>query len=339
MTPATLGLTFAVACSLTNVAMDVSQKKALRRGALLTTIVFVRICVCLLFTVIALGRAHFLHPAPWTVLASHAVLHTPHLVAALIADCGLVALATYFYYRALQVSALAVTVPFLTFTPIFMLAMGSLLLRQTIALPQVEAVAVIVFGSLLAFRTQHRVGWLSPLRALSSEPGSRFMLMASLLLAATNLLERWLVMRLDIFTLAWIYSVGSTLVFSTAWTLQPRPGAGKRHQLQVAPAIFAGVADAATFLLQLASLQYLPAVLTVSFKRSGILVTVLLGRLIFRERQPAVHLLAATVMVAGMLLLYLPRSLLTQTIFVTCILTSGWVVERIFRRSTSLPTG
>ena len=58
--------------------------------------------------------------------------------------------------------------------------------------------------------------------------------------------------------------------------------------------------------MQFLTYSYLAVVITVSIKRAGIVLSVLSGWLIFREREITDKLIAASVMLGGVVILYLP---------------------------------
>jgi drug/metabolite transporter (DMT)-like permease len=173
------------------------------------------------------------------------------------------------------------------------------------------------------------MSWLQPLCALLEQPVSRTMLLVALILASTNLLEKWLVIRLDIFTLSWVYALGSSIIFGLVLVCRrPLPIAeplGRRWTILLA----AASADASTLIFQFASLQYLSAVVTLSFKRSGILLTILAGRVFFREQNVGPHLIAATIMIGGAIMLYLPFKPLQQAAFSVFLFLLGVIGPRL----------
>jgi drug/metabolite transporter (DMT)-like permease len=87
-------------------------------------------------------------------------------------------------------------------------------------------------------------------------------------------------------------------------------------------AVLAGVMDAAALLLQLLTFSYLAVVITISIKRAGIVLSVLAGWLIFREREITDKLIAALTMLGGVLILYLPLNA-TQALLLTGLVLAG----------------
>jgi drug/metabolite transporter (DMT)-like permease len=70
--------------------------------------------------------------------------------------------------------------------------------------------------------------------------------------------------------------------------------------------IVAGILDGATILLLYFTFGFLPAVITISIKRAGIVLSIFAGWLVFHERNIADKLIAGSVMLAGALFFYLP---------------------------------
>ena len=71
-------------------------------------------------------------------------------------------------------------------------------------------------------------------------------------------------------------------------------------------AVLCGVLDAVQMLTQFLAVMYLPVVIVMCIKRAGIVLTVLAGWLIFREKNITDRLIAAMAMVGGIVLFYLP---------------------------------
>jgi len=73
-------------------------------------------------------------------------------------------------------------------------------------------------------------------------------------------------------------------------------------------------------LLQFTSHRYIDVVLTITIKRAGILLSVLAGWLIFRERHIEDRLAAAFAMMCGAVLIYLPLDAESQILIAAVVL-------------------
>ena len=132
----------------------------------------------------------------------------------LLVDMARIACATLLYFRALQVSPLSLCIPFIAFTPLFLIPSGYVLLGELPSVVKLLGVVLVVTGSLLMHRQLFAVGWLEPLKAVVRERGSRYMLMVAFIFSLTNPLDVKLVRMSDAYTLAFSYGVMLCLVFA-----------------------------------------------------------------------------------------------------------------------------
>ena len=130
------------------------------------------------------------------------------------------------------------------------------------------------------------------------------MLGACVLLSITNLLDKWLVMRLDVLSYAWLYVVLCALF---TWVLllvvRPEPGlvSGGVPGRWI---LLAGLIDGTVLLLHFGSLQYVDPVVTIAIKRSGMLLSVVAGAYFFQEQRSRQRLASAFVVLMGVFAMY-----------------------------------
>jgi len=331
------GLLMAASCSITNVMTDVARKHALERRDLIPATFWIRVAVAALFglvlawrimngaqVVIRDGGALFgiagLHPAPILEFLIYLVI-----------DVLLITVVMWLYFRALQISPLSLCVPFLSFTPVFLIPTGFIILGELPLPSKAFGVALIVAGSLAMHRRLFAQGWLAPAKAVIREKGSRYMLLVSLLFSVTNTLDKKLVTMSDIFTEAFAYGFGLSISF---WIM------GRVQRSDFAAAArgnwkwisLAATLDAVSLLFQLASYAYIAVVITVSIKRAGIVLSVLAGWLFFHERNITDKVIAASVMFCGVLILYLPLSAI-QAVLAAILTLSGMTLALYLTRN------
>ena len=237
--------------------------------------------------------------------------------------------------RALQVSPISLCMPFMAATPLFLLPAGKLLLNESITSGMVIGVCLVVVGSLLVNRQLFARGLLEPVKAIVRQRGSRLMLLAALLLTFTAVLDKWFTISggpttLSVqisrsfllavgkcFMLA-IFLAGLTVLRLGNWKAQREDTVGPVQAVAVIPwrpvwrdvpawMILAGVFEAVVLVLQLTALPYLALALVISIKRCGIVLAVLLGGLVFKERGIADRAIASCVMLTGVLVFTLSK--------------------------------
>jgi drug/metabolite transporter (DMT)-like permease len=308
---APVGLLMAATMSVTNVFTDVARKHALEGRELIPATFWVRTAVAAVFAMVLLWRVAFgaviairdvgplfgiasLHPSPQITFLIYLVI-----------DVSLITCVMWLYFTALQVSPMSMCVPFLSFTPVFLIPSGYLILGQVPSPLKAVGVLLIVVGSLVMHRKLFSEGLMAPVRAVIRERGSRYMLLVSLIFAVTNPIDAKLVQMSDVFTEAFSYGVGLSISF---WLMTRIRGgdfaaASKGNWKWIS---LAALSDAVSLLFQLASYTYIAVVITVSIKRAGIILAVLSGWLFFHEREITDKVIAASVMFCGVLVLYLP---------------------------------
>jgi drug/metabolite transporter (DMT)-like permease len=293
-----IGLLMAATMSVTNVLTDVARKHALHERDLIPTTFWIRLTVATLFGIVLL----------WRVLngAVVALRGGPALFGAwLLLDVLLITVVTLLYFRALQISPMSMCIPFLSFTPVFLIPTGYFMLGEVPSPLKAVGVMLIVIGSFVMHRKLFSQGWLAPFKAVLQEKGSRYMLLVSLIFSFTNTIDKKLVTMSDVFTQAFAYGTGLAIAF---WLMAKFRGgdfkaASRANWKWIS---LAGLFDAISLLFQLGSYAYIPVVITVSIKRAGIVLSVFSGWLFFREREITDKVIAASVMFCGVLVLYLP---------------------------------
>jgi drug/metabolite transporter (DMT)-like permease len=208
------------------------------------------------------------------------------------------ALALLLYMEAIKVSPLSLTIPFLAFTPIFLLATGAAFLKE---IPNIEGICgtLLIFGGSYVLNLNPLYKSLFyPFRAIAREKGSWLMLIVAFIYSITSVLGKAAVMHSSpVFfaltylpTLTTVLLVLFTILGKVSWThLRKRAPQGLGiGSLYLIEALFHSLA------LPLVKVAYL-----ISIKRLAILISVLYGGVFFREKQIFYRLAGACLMVAG----------------------------------------
>jgi uncharacterized membrane protein len=231
----------------------------------------------------------------------------------LVIDALLSGCAILLYFRALQVSPLSLCMPFMAFTPVFLLPTGFVLVGELPSTVKIIGVVLVVVGSLAMHRQLFATGPWEPVKAIIREKGSRYMLIVAFIFSVTNPLDKKLVLMSHAFTQALAYGALLCVMFAV-WALARK--ADLTAPIRTVPwwIVIAGIGEAVVLLLQFTSHNYIDVVITISLKRAGIVLAVLMGWLIFREKEITDKVIGSSVMVAGALMFYLPLGLSHATV-------------------------
>ena len=209
--------------------------------------------------------------------------------------------AAFLYLKAIQVSPLGLTTPFLACSPLFVLGTGGLILGETPSPWGLVGVLLVVAGGYGLNLHAARLGWLEPLRMIGRETGSWMMVLTSLLYSYTAVMGKLAVLHSSpLFTggfytlviVAALAAVGAlTGKFTWGWLKRPWPALGV--------ALSMGAMVVCHYLaVSMADVAYMIAV-----KRLSPMFAVLYGGLVLGEARLGQHLLATALMLAGAVLL------------------------------------
>jgi uncharacterized membrane protein len=317
------GLAVAAILAVVNVLMEVARKKAVTGKTLVPatfwchvfdTLVFVAAWVCHRWR----GYGSFIRGGGDFLGISGLHLSSLQIfVGYELIDFLVIGLATWMFFKALQAAAMSTGVPFLAFTPVLVIPTGFLFLGELPSLAKLVGVLLVTLGSVVMHWRLFAVGWLAPVAAIYRNKGSRYMLFTALLLAVTTPLDKKLSLMADAYTQSVIFGVGMCVffLFMAVARREPLMPALANNLKWIA---LAGILDGATVLLQFTAYQYIDAVIVISIKRSGIVLAVIFGWLFFREGNIRDKLMASSLMFVGMLVLYLPLTIM-QAIIITAV--------------------
>lgn len=238
---------------------------------------------------------------PWVL-----TFDLPHLPMAFWAWMALLMpleiLAMLMYMKAIRDYPLALTLPYLAFTPVLVVVSGWLVLGETVSGPGLFGILLVVVGSwLLNFEQADRLTLdrvIAPLRAILVNPGSRLMLATAAIYAMTSVggkaAMHW--MPPEQFGAFYFVVLGgiTLLVFGLS---HPPALRVQRHGLW--PLLVVAGFMALMVVTHFMALAQVEAAYMIAVKRTSLLFGMLYGAMLFGERHLTRHLVAGGLMVAG----------------------------------------
>ena len=223
------------------------------------------------------------------------------------------------YMAAIRDHPLSLTLPYLAFTPVFVLVIADVLLGEQVSAQGAFGVLLVVAGAWLLNVRHARLtevrSWATPLTAIFWEPGSRMMLAVALLYGFTATMGKAVLDYLPPAYFGPFYFLVLGLTMPLVWALPLRlgpskgaggtPGArlellGPRGLLRRPRAVLTVAAlhglMAFTHFLAIARVE---VAYMIAIKRTSLLFGILYGALVFGETGLRSHLAAGALMVAG----------------------------------------
>lgn len=221
----------------------------------------------------------------------------------LVLDCFLSAVAAVWSTKALF-SEVSVAIPMVAFTPLFLLATGYLMLGEVPSKAGFVGVILIVAGSYILNYKEKKNGLLKPFRALVKNDGSKLMLGAAFIWSITANLDKIAIKNSSPVFFAMAES------FLIALFIFPFARKGLRKQRRAIweekyHLSLMGVLSALILVFQMLAVSQTLVVYVNSIKRLSIPITIILGGIIFKEKEIGQKFAGGVIMVVGVLLLTL----------------------------------
>ena len=209
------------------------------------------------------------------------------------------------YLRAIRLSPLSLTVPFLALTPVFTIATSWILLKEKVSGMGTLGICSIVVGIYLLNATTFKEGILAPLRALFRERGTRLMIGSAFLYSITSNFGKRAIQLSSPMAFAFFYQLIDTAAlfgFAQAKAGGIRPlGTALRRQGFLYLCL--GTVAAFASLVHCIGIAQAPVPYFIAIKRTSLLVAVIFGGLILKEGKILQRFLGAGLMVAGVTLI------------------------------------
>jgi uncharacterized membrane protein len=208
------------------------------------------------------------------------------------------------YMKAIHASDLSVTVPMVTFSPLFLLVTSPLILGEFPSTRGVFGVVLIVAGSYLLQLKERKKGIFAPFKALVNEKGPRLMLIVAFIWSITANIDKVGIINSSIVHWAVAVHVFTIIaMFPLVWFMSRESFGQLRSEWKILTSL--GFVNALKYISQMAAIQLALVAYVVSIKRTSAIISVVLGALIFKEKGLKERLTGSAIMVLGVLLITL----------------------------------
>ena len=223
-------------------------------------------------------------------------------------------IAMLLYMKAIRDYPLSLTVPYLAFTPMFVILTGWVVLGESISLSGTGGILLIVFGAWLLNIPETDLSptpmtkpglrvfinnVLEPFKNIFRNPGSRYMLIAAFIYSITASTSKAAMgfmgaQQFGAFYFACI-GIAALLLFG-------RRGIATIRQ-NFFPALAVAALMAIMVFLHFKAIELVEAAYMVSVKRTSLLFGIIFGVLFFKEKHLGMHLIAAGMMLGGVFII------------------------------------
>lgn len=213
------------------------------------------------------------------------------------------------YLRAIRISPLSLAVPFLAFTPLLSAGTAWLFLGERVSRLGLAGVASVTIGAYVLQAELVPRGLLEPLRAMTRDRGIRLMLFTAAIYGVTSTLGKKAIQLSSPMAFLFIYfSLDALILMEIARrSAGSARGLGGQLRWQWGFYALAGAVTAGAFYTHCVGIARAPVAYFIAIKRLSLLVSVLYGGLLYREKGFGFRLAGAALMLAGAVLVGLHR--------------------------------
>ncbi|MFH1435928.1 MAG: DMT family transporter [Pseudomonadota bacterium] len=201
------------------------------------------------------------------------------------------------FLRALKRVDLSIVYPLIGTSPAWMALWGVLILGEVPGPRGMAGIILIVAGIYIVGSSGGLKGFLAPLASLVRIHETRSVLLVALMWSFAGAMDKKAVLA------------SSPAFYLLAWVSLFVPLYALIYKININPfnyvrkIMFISAGETTAMILQLVSFTMAPAAYVIAIKRSGLLVGVLAGLIIFREKSAGRKLLGSLIVVSGIILL------------------------------------
>lgn len=207
-------------------------------------------------------------------------------------------IAIILYVKAIKLSPLSLTIPFLALSPVFIILIAFMLLGELPDRSGFLGILLIALGSYLLNIRATREGILGPIKAIRRERGSVFMIIVAIIYSVTSTLGKVAIQHSSPLFFGFFYPSLLTIALSVIIGMRGLlPQVASRPKTFLGIGIFISIMVMTHFTaISLTDVSYM-----ISVKRVSLIFSVIYGRLLFGEENTGERLTGSILMIAGVI--------------------------------------
>jgi drug/metabolite transporter (DMT)-like permease len=231
-------------------------------------------------------------------IREHSLVHGPDFWLALLVTGVLLAVATVFFFKAIEAADLSMSIPILSFTPMFLLVTSPLIVGEFPRPLGIVGMAIIVFGCYVLFYQPGQENILAPFKRLMKARGSRYMLLVAILYSIGGNIDKIGVRNSS--PLLWSLSLNAFVSTLLGCMMLIKVKNVDKQVRSNWPWLMAmGFCLALMMMFQMNALKLAIVPYVIAIKRTSVILTSLWGVWFLKERSTWVRILAVVLMVIG----------------------------------------
>jgi uncharacterized membrane protein len=208
------------------------------------------------------------------------------------------------YHKALFKGDISIVIPILSFTPLFLLFLSPLIVGEFPDSWGLAGTVLIVGGSYLLNINLKKQNIFSPIMSLIKDSGTRYMLILAFIWAISANYDKRGIHASSVYQYIIFINLFST-IGTTIYVFSKRKISFQALKSGYKNLMAVGLLTSAGYFVHMTAITLTLVVYVVSLKRTGGMISVLLGYFIFKEQNIRQRFLGSAIMFAGVLLIIL----------------------------------
>ncbi len=220
--------------------------------------------------------------------------------------CGipLEILAMVLYVKALRVSPLSLTLPFLSLTPLFLILFSRIIVSEKVSLMGGIGIVLVVLGGYSLNVSSVSKGFLEPVRAIGRERGVVYMIIVAMIYSITSSLGKVAIEHSSPIFFGATYFTAVTICFTPLVFKNVKLSSYKEVIKDLSlPVVLSGAFFSIMIISHMFAVSMAKVAYMISIKRSSLLIGTIYGFIFFGERNILQRLVGASLMFAGFVLI------------------------------------
>ena len=208
------------------------------------------------------------------------------------------------YTKALKVSPMSLTIPFLALTPLFLIAISYLVLGEKVSLYGGIGIILMAAGGYVLNMHEIRKDLAAPIKAIFREKGSMMMIAVAFIFSFTSSLGKLAIEHSSPVFFGSFYFILVALFF-TPIALFNSSEKLKISRKDMMPLMYVGLTYAMMIIFHMIAISMTQVAYMISVKRMSLFFSIFYGYLIFKETNIRERTVGSIIMFSGFLLLVL----------------------------------
>jgi drug/metabolite transporter (DMT)-like permease len=204
------------------------------------------------------------------------------------------------YIKALRLSPLSLTLPFLALTPVFLIFVSYILLGERVSFAGGIGILFIAAGSYTLHISKIREGIFEPLRAITRERGSVLMIGVALIYSLTSTLGKVAIQHSSPLFFGSTYFTALALFFTPIAFYKNKEK--KMESKTILSVILPGIFYSFMVVSHMIAISLAKVAYVISVKRMSLIIGVLYGYLFFKEKNIGERFIGASLMFIGFIM-------------------------------------